>query len=70
MDLELMSRISSIASVPIIASGGVGSSSDVCDAVDTAIVDAVAIGDLLHFGRASIREVKEYVTDSGIDVRL
>ena len=44
--------------------------SDVCDAVDRAVVDAVAIGDLLHFGRASIQEVKEYVTHHGIDVRL
>ena len=70
MDLDLLSRISSIASVPIIASGGIGSLSDVCDAVDRAVVDAVAIGDLLHFGRASIPELKEYVTQNGIDVRL
>ncbi len=70
IDLELMSRISSITRVPIIASGGVGSPSDVCDAVDRAVVDAVAIGDLLHFGRASIREVKEHVIQNGIDVRL
>lgn len=70
MDLDLISKISSIAHVPIIACGGVGSPSDVCDAVDRAVVDAVAIGDLLHFGRASIREVKEYVTNNGIDVRI
>lgn len=70
MDLDLLSKISSIAGVPLIASGGVGSPSDVCDAVDRAVVDAVAIGDLLHFGRASIREVKEYVSRKGIDVRL
>lgn len=70
MDLELISSISSRATVPVIASGGVGHPKDICDAVVQSSIDAVGIGDLLHFERSSIQEIKEYVTQHGVDVRL
>ncbi len=70
MDLDLLRRISLRSAVPVIASGGVGSHSDICEAVFEGNVDAVAIGDLFHFDRATVGEAKEYISRQNINVRL
>ena len=58
MDVELINKISKRVNVPIIASGGVGKSSHVRDAVIDNNVNGIAIGSLFHYGVLSISDVK------------
>ena len=69
-DLELLRAVSSAVPVPVIASGGGGSPQDLCDAVLVGGADAVLAASIFHFGRYSIREVKEYMASSNLQVRL
>ena len=57
-DLELIRTISQRVSVPVIASGGAGNPDDVVScAVETAC-DALAVGSILHYKKATIPEIK------------
>lgn len=67
-DTDLVSAISSIVSVPVIASGGYGAPSHLGPVV-AANADAIAIADALHYGRVTIPELRQLARLSGISVR-
>lgn len=69
-DLELTRTISDAVGVPIIASGGAGTLAHLADAVTLGKADAVLAASIFHFGEFTIREVKEYMRDQGIEMRL
>lgn len=69
-DLELTRAISDAVSIPVIASGGAGKLEHFCDAVAKGKADAVLAASLFHFKELEIREVKEYMKNKGISVRL
>lgn len=69
-DLELTASISSQVGVPVIASGGAGSLKDFYDAYTKGKADAVLAASLFHFGEITIPELKEYLNEKGIPVRL
>lgn len=69
MDLELIQRVTARVSIPVIASGGVGKPSDAAAAVLAGGADAVAVADLLHYGRASIPELREVMRKAGVITR-
>ena len=69
-DLELTKIISDNVSIPVIASGGAGKSEHFRDAFTEAGADAVLAASLFHYKELEIREVKEYLRDQGISVRL
>jgi imidazole glycerol-phosphate synthase subunit HisF len=69
-DLELTRAVSEAVNVPVIASGGAGTLDHLVDAVTVGKADAVLAASIFHFGEYSIREVKEYMRDKGIVVRL
>jgi len=68
-DISLVKAISTEVLVPVIASGGMGKLSDLSDVVEQGMADAVAIADMLHYKRASVKEIKSAATKSGICVR-
>ncbi len=68
-DIELIKAISSTVNVPIIASGGMGKPEDLLSVVNLGGADAVAMADLLHYGRAKCDEVRLVATDAGFGVR-
>lgn len=68
-DLNLMSSISEVSSVPIVCSGGYGKPSDIKWAIDAGS-DAIAIADALHYDRVRLRDLKLSLHDAGIPVRL
>jgi len=68
-DLALTCAVSSAVSVPIIASGGMGKLSDVIDVVTCGGADAVAMADILHYGRATIGDVRSVAQAADIGVR-
>ena len=55
--------------VPVIASGGMGKPEDLIDAVQRGGADAVAMADILHYGRATIGDIRNAATAGGIEVR-
>ncbi|MEN9934078.1 MAG: hypothetical protein RLZZ387_657 [Chloroflexota bacterium] len=69
-DLELLRAVSAAVPVPVIASGGVGSPQDMYDGVVEGCADAVLAASIFHFGEYSVADVKHYLADRGVPVRL
>ena len=69
-DLELLKTITSNVGVPVIASGGAGKLDDFVNAVVEADVDGVLAASVFHYKEIEIRELKEYMKEKGIEVRL
>lgn len=69
-DVELVRAVTAEVSVPVIASGGMGTPQDVVNVVQQAEADAVAMADILHYRRATIGEIRRAAQDAGLHVRL
>lgn len=69
MDLELIKAVTDAVSIPVIASGGVGTPQHLVDAINTANADAVAIADNLHYSRHSMKDFKDAAKQAAIEVR-
>ena len=69
-DLELTKIISENVSVPVIASGGAGKLEHFYDALTEGEADAALAASLFHFRELEIKEVKRYLRDRGVSVRL
>jgi cyclase len=69
-DLELTRSISENVSIPVIASGGAGSMDHFYDALTTGKADAALAASLFHYKEMEITDLKRYLQDKGISVRL
>ncbi len=69
-DLELTRAVSRAVSVPVIASGGVGTLDHLADGVLEGGASAVLAASIFHFGTYSIGEAKRYLARRGLPVRL
>ena len=69
-DLELTATIADNVSIPVIASGGAGTKEHFYDALTEGGADAALAASLFHYKELEIREVKEYLADRGVSVRL
>ena len=69
-DIELTSQISELVKIPVIASGGAGNLSHFKDALTTGKADAALAASLFHYKELEINEVKQYLRNEGISVRL
>jgi cyclase len=69
-DLELTRAISTAVSVPVIASGGAGSLEHLYEGLVEGAADAALAASIFHFGTYTIAEVKRYLADRGVDVRI
>ena len=69
-DIPLTHAVSSRLSIPVIASGGVGTLEHLAEGIIDGGADAVLAASIFHFGEYSIREAKEYLAAQGIPVRL
>jgi|TARA_B110000240_G_scaffold191585_1_gene234379 cyclase len=68
-DLELTRKISESVSIPVIASGGVGTLQHLSDGVSKGRADAVLAASIFHFGEYSIGQAKAHMREQGITVR-
>ena len=68
-DYELINSISTKVPIPVIASGGMGSSEDLKKCVIEGHADAVAIASIIHYNKATIMEIKKEAARSGLNVR-
>jgi imidazole glycerol-phosphate synthase subunit HisF len=69
-DLALTRAVSDAVSVPVIASGGVGSLADLADGIQTGGADAVLAASIFHYGEFTVRQAKQAMAARGIPVRL
>ena len=69
-DNELNRAVSEVVNIPVIASGGAGSKKDFYDAFTDGKADAALAASLFHFKELSIKEVKQYLAENKIPVRL
>ena len=69
-DNNLVSKVSSGISIPVIASGGVGNLDHLIDGVKMGGAEAVLAASIFHFSEFSINEAKEAMKASGITVRF
>lgn len=69
-DLELTRRVSESVSIPVIASGGAGTMEHFAEALTTGKADAALAASLFHFREVDMLELKQYLRDKGIPVRL
>ena len=81
-DLELTRRVKNAVAVPVIASGGAGSLEQIANVLlstanpemgdacqdEAPGADAALVASLLHFGKTTIREIKDYVESKGVCV--
>ena len=69
-DLQLTRSIADATALPVIASGGAGTLEHFYEAVEEGHAAAVLAASVFHFGTFTIRQVKEYLKERGISVRL
>ena len=69
-DIELTKAVSDLVPIPVIASGGAGKLEHFYEALTEAKAEAALAASLFHFNELSIKEVKEYLRDKGVPVRL
>ena len=69
-DLELTRMIAENVSIPVIASGGAGTKEHFYDALTEGQADAALAASLFHYKELEIREVKEYLRERNVPVRL
>ena len=69
-DLELTRRISELVKIPVIASGGAGTLEHFKDALTVGGADAALAASLFHYKELEINEVKKYLRNEGVSVRL
>lgn len=69
-DIELTKAVSSAVRIPVIASGGAGKKEHFLEALTEGGAEAVLAASLFHYKELEIREVKEYLREKGVSVRL
>ncbi|MDB5814628.1 MAG: imidazole glycerol phosphate synthase subunit HisF [Rhodocyclales bacterium] len=69
-DLTLTRAIADAVTIPVVASGGVGSLAHLADGVQQGRADAVLAASIFHYGEYTVRDAKEFMRGRGIEVRL
>lgn len=68
-DLELLRSVSSAVARPVIAASDAGEVEDLFDALMIGDADGVIVSSLLHSGRATVRQIKSFLSEHGLRVR-
>jgi cyclase len=68
-DINLIKAVSCEINVPIITSGGMGNPKDLLPAINEGCADAIAMADILHYGRAQISDIRKIAKIAGFGVR-
>jgi len=69
-DNDLLKTITSKLSIPVIASGGVGNLEHMYEGVSIGGASALLAASIFHFGEYRIEDVKRYLADKNIPVRI
>jgi cyclase len=69
-DIPMTRAIADAVSVPVIASGGAGELKHLYEGIIEGHADAVLVASIAHYGKFTIREMKEYLAKRGVPVRM
>lgn len=69
-DIALTKAVTSAVNIPVIASGGAGTLEHFFEVLTTAGADAALAASIFHYQQYSIKQVKEYLRQKGVPVRL
>lgn len=69
-DLEMTAAVSEAVNVPVVASGGAGSPEHMLSVLKEGKADAALAASIFHFNTYTVRQVKEYLSANGVNVRL
>lgn len=69
-DIEMLSEIQSRVSVPVIASGGAGKKEDFLELFNSGCADAGLAASIFHFKEVYIKDLKKYLNDNNIEMRV
>lgn len=69
-DLEMTAAVSQAVTIPVVASGGAGNPQHLLDVLTTGHADAALAASIFHFNTYSIPQVKQFLSDHGVPVRL
>ncbi len=69
-DLELTKAIADSVSIPVIASGGAGTKEHFCEALTEGGADAALAASLFHYRELEIMDLKGYLSEKGVPVRI
>lgn len=68
-DIDLVSAITNVVTIPVIASGGMGRPEDINEVINKGHADAVAMAHILHYGHHSIDDIRQHCINTQIPVR-
>lgn len=68
-DLPLVRAVAELCPVPLMVCGGAGTPAHVVEVARIPGVDAVVVGSILHYGKATIAEIKDALAAAGLEVR-
>ena len=68
-DIDLLSKITSMVNIPVIASGGCGTLAHLYEAIVEGGVSAVLAASIFHYGEFTIPQTKAYLRERGVNVR-
>ena len=69
-DIALTRQVSEAVSVPVIASGGAGTKEHFYEALTDGKADAALAASLFHYKELEIADLKQYLEERGISVRI
>lgn len=69
-DAELTKAITDAVPIPVIASGGMGTTAHMIDICKHGLADAIAMADILHYDRMTMSEIRQAAHDAGLPVRI
>ena len=69
-DLEMTAAVSEAVKIPVVASGGAGSPQHIFDVLTTGHADAALAASIFHFGTHPVPEVKQFLAEHGVPVRI
>ena len=69
-DIEMTAAVSDAVKIPVVASGGAGSPQHMLDVLTRGHADAALAASIFHFGTYTVGQVKEFLAEHGVAVRL
>ncbi len=69
-ELDLIEKIADFANIPVIVYGGAGNLESILEAIKTGKADAVSAASIFHYNNFLISDIKKYLKNSGINVRM
>lgn len=69
-DIEMTAAVSDAVSIPVVASGGAGSPEHMLHVLTDGRADAALAASIFHFGNYTVGQVKQYLADRGVPMRL